>query len=364
MSTQLSVSEALRSEVEQELLSESPTTSTSDLGRHVSEMLDRRAPLLSELVRAELVHGMVADLSGYGPLELLLTDPTVTEVMVNGAHDVWVERAGRLVRVPLHLDEHTILRIIERIIAPLGLHLDRSRPMVDARLPDGSRINAIVAPLSLNGPCLTIRRFGTTPMTLGNFGPPNIVSALCTAVRERLNIVVSGGTGAGKTTLLNALCHELPSTDRVITIEDAAELRLSTPHVVRLEARPASTEGAGAITIRDLVRNALRMRPDRLIIGEVRGGEALDMLQALNTGHAGSLTTVHANSAEDALRRLEVMVLLAGIDLPMIAIRQQMMAAIHLVVHVGRSHHGLREVREICRVVDSPTGPHAEPVAV
>ena len=352
----------LRHEVEQELLHSGSTADPADLARHVADLLDRRAPLLSERSRTALLGAVVADLAGYGPLESLLADATVTEVMVNGPHDVWVERRGRLEHVPMHLDEHAILRIVERIIAPLGLHLDRSHPMVDARLPDGSRINAVVPPLSLNGPCLTIRRFGAVALTLADFGPPQIVSALSSAITDRLNVVVSGGTGAGKTTLLNAMCQGLPAGDRVITIEDAAELRLGTPHVVRLEARPASTEGAGAVTTRDLVRNALRMRPDRLVIGEVRGGEALDMLQALNTGHAGSLTTMHANSAEDALRRLEVMVLLAGIDLPMTAIRQQILAAIDLVVHVGRAPDGRREVRQICRVLDGPTGPTTESV--
>ena len=350
----------VRLRIEHELLDGTAAPTTEELGRRAEALLDRRAPLLSEDERMQVLRGVVADLSGYGPLESVLADHSVTEVMVNGPDQVWVERDGRLLRLDLQLDERTILRVVERIIAPLGLHLDRTCPMVDARLPDGSRLNAVIPPVSLDGPCLTIRRFGTTPFELTHFGPQPLIDVLTDAVDRRMNIVVSGGTGAGKTTFLNALCRLLPEGDRVITIEDAAELRLPGSHVVRLEARPASNEGAGAVTVRSLVRNALRMRPDRLVIGEVRGGEALDMVQALNTGHGGSLTTVHANSALDALRRLEVMVLMAGIELPITAVRQQLLSAIDLVVHVARTGDGPREVRQVCRVVEGPSGPQIE----
>ena len=349
-----------RLRIETELLDGAPAATSDELARRAAALLDLRAPLLSERDRARTLSGVVADLSGYGPLEAVLADPSVTEVMVNGPNAVWVERSGRLQRLQLDLDERTILRVVERIIAPLGLHLDRTCPMVDARLPDGSRLNAVIGPVALDGPCVTIRRFGAITFDLSHFGPPSLTQVLSEAVEARRNIVVSGGTGAGKTTFLNALCTLLPEGDRVITIEDAAELRLPGSHVVRLEARPASNEGAGAVTVRELVRNALRMRPDRLVIGEVRGGEALDMVQALNTGHGGSLTTVHANSAADALRRLEVMVLMAGIELPMTAVRQQLLSAIDLVVHVTRTEAGHRTVQQVCRVVDSTTGPQIQ----
>jgi pilus assembly protein CpaF len=312
-------------------------------------------PLLSD----DAVHRAVAcaldDLGGLGPLEPLLADPAVTEVMVNGGGGVWVERAGRVERRALSLDEATVMHLIERIVAPLGRRVDRSSPLVDARLPDGSRVNAIVRPVAVDGPCLTIRRFGVTAIGLDRFAPAEVVELLRSAVVARLNIVVSGGTGAGKTTLLNALAACIPAHERLITIEDTAELRLGAPHVVRLEARPANAEGLGELRVRDLVRNALRMRPDRLIVGEVRGGEALDMLQAMNTGHEGSLSTCHANSPTDALRRIETMALMSSVDLPLAAVREQVQSSVDLVVQVGREPGGGRRV---CAVdeVDPPTG--------
>ncbi len=255
-----------------------------------------------------------------GPLEPILADPEVTEVMVNGPGRVWVERAGRLERVPVALDTPAIEHLIEKVVAPLGLRVDRSSPLVDARLPDGSRVNAIVPPLAVDGPCLTVRRFGARAIPLAAFAAPSVVALLAWAVAARLNVLVSGGTGAGKTTLLNALAGCIPPGERVVTVEDAAELRLPGEHVVRLEARPANAEGAGEVRIRELVRNALRMRPDRIVVGEVRGPEALDMLQAMNSGHEGSLSTCHANSPDDALRRLETMVLMGDVGLPLAAV--------------------------------------------
>ena len=246
---------------------------------------------------------MAARVEGLGPLEPLLADPTVTEVMVNGPGPVWIERDGRLERVDVALDNATIGLLIERVVGPLGLRVDRASPLVDARLADGSRVNVVVPPLAIDGPCVTIRRFGTRRITLDEVCPPGVAALLAWAVRARCNVVVSGGTGAGKTTLLNALAAAIPAGERVVTIEDAAELRLPGDHVVRLESRPPNAEGAGAVDIRELVRNALRMRPDRIVVGEVRGPEALDMLQAMNTGHEGSLSTCHANGPADALRR-------------------------------------------------------------
>jgi pilus assembly protein CpaF len=281
--------------------------------------------------------------------------------MVNGPNRVWVERGGRLERVALDLGTGTIEHLIEKVVAPLGLRVDRSSPLVDARLPDGSRVNAVVPPLAIDGPCLTIRRFGAKPVPLEAFAPAPVAGLLAWAVGARLNIVVSGGTGAGKTTLLNALAAGIPAGERVITVEDAAELRLPREHVVRLEARPANSEGAGAIRVRDLVRNALRMRPDRIVVGEVRGPEALDMLQAMNTGHEGSLSTCHANSPADALRRLETMVLMGDVDLPLDAVGAQVGSAIDLVVQLARGADGSRRVVEVAEVVgegDRATSPH------
>ncbi|MCA1684025.1 MAG: CpaF family protein, partial [Actinobacteria bacterium] len=290
----------------------------------VAALVADEAPLLGAAVRARLVGEVLAEVSGLGQLEPLLADPQVTEIMVNGPRRVWVERAGRLERVPLDLGAGAIEHLIEKVVSPLGLRVDRSSPLVDARLPDGSRVNAIVPPLALDGPCLTVRRFGARAIPLDAFAPPAVAALLGWAVGARHNLLVSGGTGAGKTTLLNALATCIPSTERVITVEDAAELRLPGEHVVRLEARPANAEGAGEVRIRELVRNALRMRPDRIVVGEVRGPEALDMLQAMNTGHEGSLSTCHANSPDDALRRLETMVLMGDVNLPLAAVRSQL----------------------------------------
>ena len=292
-----------------------------------------------------------------GPLEDLLADDTVTEVMVNGPDRIYVERGGRLqLTGTTFMDEASVMAIIERIVSPLGRRIDESQPYVDARLADGSRVNAIIHPLSLVGPCITIRKFSKKPLydhDLIRFGTltPEMARFLQVCVLMRKNIIVSGGTGSGKTTLLNVIGNYLPPDERILTIEDAAELRLQQPHLVRLEARPPNIEGKGAITIRDLVRNALRMRPDRIIVGECRGGEALDMLQAMNTGHDGSLTTVHANAPRDVISRLETMVLMSGLDLPSRAIREQIASAVDIIVHESRLSDGSRKVVCISEVV-------------
>ncbi|MCL6429642.1 MAG: CpaF family protein [Anaerolineae bacterium] len=312
--------------------------------------------VLGRTEREQLFERVVAEILGYGPLDALLRDETVTEIMVNGPDNVYVERAGKIERTPLRFDDTAhLMRIIERIVAPLGRRIDEASPMVDARLPDGSRVNAIIPPLSLVGPVLTIRKFYRVPL-----GVEDLVRlGTCTAeflefmamcVRARLNIVISGGTGTGKTTLLNIFSSFIPGDERIITIEDAAELQLRQEHVVTLEARPPNLEGKGQITIRQLVINALRMRPDRIVVGEARGGEALDMMQAMNTGHDGSMTTIHSNSARDTLRRIETMVLMAGMDLPLRAIREQIASAINLVVHLQRMRDGSRKVVEVCEV--------------
>jgi pilus assembly protein CpaF len=319
-----------------------------------------RDPLLPGAMVDAVVERVRARVDGLGPLEPLLADPTVDEVMLNGGGEVWVERHGRLECTPLQVDERTALALIERIVAPLGLHVDRSSPLVDARLPDGSRVNAVVRPLAVDGPCLTIRRFGARRIGLAEVAPPGTAALLAWAVGARANVVVCGGAGAGKTTLLNALAAEIPDVDRVVTIEDAAELRLPGRHVVRLEARPASAEGNGEVRIRDLVRNALRMRPDRIVVGEVRAGEALDMLQAMNTGHEGSLSTCHANSPGDALRRLETLVLMGDVALPLAAVREQVRSAIDLVVQISRRPDGGRRVTAVAEV--SPYGEAGDPL--
>ena len=292
-----------------------------------------------------------------GPLEDLLADDSVTEIMVNGHDQVYVEKHGKLVLTDLtFMDDTSVLAIIERIVSPIGRRIDESQPYVDARLPDGSRVNAIIHPLSLTGPCLTIRKFSRDPFTdadLIRFGTMTASAAefLRVCVQLRKNIVVSGGTGSGKTTFLNVLSGYLPEDDRIVTIEDAAELRLTQSHVVRLEARPPNIEGRGAITIRDLVRNALRMRPDRIVVGECRGGEALDMLQAMNTGHDGSLTTVHANAPRDVISRLETMVLMSGMELPVRAIREQIASAVDMIAHESRLSDGSRKITKITEVL-------------
>ena len=324
---------------------------TGDLAAKVEAIARSEAPLLDASALAELVQRVTARARGLGALDPLLADPSVTEVMVNGPGPVWIERDGRLERLALHLDRPTIEHLVERVVGPLGLRIDRSSPLVDARLPDGSRVHAVVPPLAVDGPYLTIRRFAVRGIALDAVCAPPIAELLGWAVRERMNVVVSGGTGAGKTTLLNALAAHIPAGERVVTVEDAAELRLEREHVVRLEARTANAEGAGEVSVRELVRSALRMRPDRIVVGEVRGGEALDMLQAMNTGHEGSLSTLHANSPADALRRLETMVLSGTVALPLAAVRDQIASAIDLVVQIARRADGTRRVTAVAEVV-------------
>lgn len=313
----------------------------------ISRAIERVAPLLDDAAAAQLLDQVFADVHGLGPLEVLLADADVTDVMVVGDRGVWVERGGCIEDTGLYLHADEIFHLIERIVSPLGLRVDRASPMVDARLADGSRVNVIVPPLAIDGPCLTIRRFGTRPVPLEAFAGDDVQDLLVGAVKERRNVLISGGTGAGKTTLLNALARSIGAEERIVTVEDAAELRIDSRHVVRLESRPANAEGVGQTTLRQLVRNALRMRPDRIILGEVRGAEALDMLQAMNTGHEGSLSTCHANSPRDALARIETMVLMADVDLPLMAVRQQIASAIDVVVQVRRLPGGSRCVSQV-----------------
>jgi pilus assembly protein CpaF len=314
-------------------------------GRGELRALTRQAaPLLASGPLEATVEQLSSQIRGLGRLDPLLADQTVTEVMVNGGGAVWIERAGVLTRVGIELHEDEVLHLIERVLAPLGRHVDRLRPIVDARLPDGSRVHAVVRPLAVDGPNLTIRRFAARQIPLDAMCSPAVAELLCWAVAARANVLVSGGASAGKTTLLNALAAEIPDDERVVTVEDAAELRLPGAHVVRLESRPANAEGVGEVRVRDLVRSALRMRPDRIVVGEIRGGEALDMLQAMNTGHDGSLSTCHANSPSDALRRVETLVLMGDVELPLAAIREQVVSAIDVVVQVARRANGAREV--------------------
>jgi pilus assembly protein CpaF len=339
-----------------------------DLHGRIRELVERECGLLDAPSRERLAE-MVAERSfGLGPLEPLLADAAVDEVMVNGTGAVWVERGGRLEAAAVRFESEGALRhAIERILAPLGRRVDEACPLVDARLPDGSRVNVVIPPLALDGPALTIRRFrrrGMSPDDLvaaGTLTPP-LRDFLARCVRARLNVLVSGGTGSGKTTTLNALSSFIGAGDRIVTIEDAAELRLQQPHVVRLEARPPSLEGRGEVTIRALVRNALRMRPDRIVVGEVRGAEALDMLAAMTTGHDGSLSTVHAGSPEEALRRIETLALMAGVGLPHAAVREQVADAIDLVVHQVRDRSGARRVTAVSEVVRVAAGPAARDV--
>ena len=354
----------MRDRIQQRLLAElNPSVTRSDTAevRRVVERIfnETTAELglpLSRLERNDVFDLVLADILGLGPLETLLHDDSITEVLVNGPEHVFVERSGKLEESDIKFrDNDDVMRIVERIVAPLGRRVDESSPMVDARLPDGSRVNVIIPPISLNGPSISIRKFpkhALTPDELIKKGAftPGIAEFLKACVSARLNVVVSGGTGTGKTTVLNALSSYIPEGDRIVTIEDAAELRLQQRHVVRLEARPANIEGKGHISIRQLVINALRMRPDRIVVGEVRGGEALDMLQAMNTGHDGSLTTVHSNNARDTLRRVETMVLMAGMDLPLRAIREQISSAFDLIVHLLRLVDGSRKIVQISEV--------------
>jgi pilus assembly protein CpaF len=307
--------------------------------------------------RDHLVDEITDDTLGHGPIEKLLADDSISEIMVNGARDIWIERRGRLYQTGVRFtDEAHLRRIITKIAGQVGRRVDESSPMLDARLPDGSRVNAVLPPLSLSGSLLTIRKFGRDRFSLDDMVrvgtlTREAVELLQACLHAELNILISGGTGSGKTTLLNAMSGEIPSEERIVTIEDAAELRLNQAHVLRLEARPANIEGEGLVTIRELVRNALRMRPDRIVVGEVRGAEALDMLQAMNTGHDGSLSTAHANSPRDALARIETMVLMAGYDLPVRAIRQQVASALDLIVHIERLSDGTRRVVAITEVL-------------
>jgi len=333
---------------------------SSEVRRTIEEMfnniLAEEHIVLSRAERQRLFEQIVAEILGLGPLEPFLADPTITEVMVNGAKNIYVEREGRLIRTNavFESDDH-LMRIIERIVAPLGRRIDESSPYVDARLPDGSRVNAVITPISLVGPVLTIRKFFKIPLTVERLVELGSVSAeamelLKACVVAKLNIVVSGGTGTGKTTFLNVLSGYIPDDERIVTIENAAELQLRQEHVVTLESRPPNIEGRGEIGIRDLVINCLRMRPDRIVVGECRGPEAFDMLQAMNTGHEGSLTTIHANNPRDALSRLENMVLMSGMDLPHRAIREQIAAAIHVIVQLERMRDGSRKVVAVTEV--------------
>jgi pilus assembly protein CpaF len=333
---------------------------TAEVRRTIEELfeniLTEEKIVLSRPERRRLFEQIVAEILGLGPLEPLLADETVTEIMVNGAKNIYIERKGKIHREPVSFesDDH-LMRIIDRIVAPLGRRIDESSPYVDARLPDGSRVNAIIPPICLVGPTLTIRKFAKIPITIDQlveYGTvtPESVEFMKACVLARINIVISGGTGAGKTTFLNVLSQYIPGDERIITIEDAAELQLRQEHVVTLESRPPNIEGRGEVTIQNLVVNALRMRPDRIIVGEIRSSEALDMLQAMNTGHEGSMTTAHSNSTRDTLSRIETMTLMAGMDLPIRAIREQISSALELVVHLERMRDGSRKVTHVTEI--------------
>lgn len=316
-----------------------------------------RKDLPATLDRNRLMDELMDEIFGLGPLERLLKDPTINDILVNDSKTVYVERRGKLEPTDVvFADDQHLVRIIQKIVSKLGRRIDESSPMVDARLPDGSRVNAVIPPLAIDGPTLSIRRFGVEPLKMDDLLSlgsilPEMVKFLAAAVDARCSLLISGGTGAGKTTLLNAFSKFIPETERLITIEDSAELILQHRHRIRMETRPANTEGAGAVTQRDLVRNSLRMRPDRIIVGEVRGPEVWDMLQAMNTGHEGSMTTIHANSAGDALARLEMMVSMTGVELPINVIRQYVAAGINLVVHASRLKGGPRRIMQVCEIV-------------
>ncbi|MGC8873870.1 MAG: CpaF family protein [Chloroflexia bacterium] len=356
--------EEIKKRVQERLLSELDPrldlSRTAEVRQQVQEVfnaiLETENIVLSRAERLRLFESIAAEILGYGPIEPLLRDDTITEIMVNGPKQVYIERGGKIYKtdVVFENDDH-VMRIIDRIVSPIGRRVDESSPYVDARLPDGSRVNIVIPPISLIGPVITIRKFSRDPFTVDDlirFGTmtPEIAKFLEACVKARLNIIVSGGTGSGKTTTLNVLSSFIPEDERIITIENAAELQLHQEHVVTLESRPPNIEGKGEITIRDLVINALRMRPERIIVGECRGGEALDMLQAMNTGHDGSLTTLHSNSPRDTLARLETMVLMAGIDLPVRAIREQIASAVDLIVHQERLRDGSRKIVSITEV--------------
>jgi pilus assembly protein CpaF len=359
---------ALKARVQEQLLDQEARPEELDrkqleerIGAIVNAVVATDASI-SPLERDALVTGLIDELTGFGPIQPLLDDPEITEIMINGPNRVYIERHGRIERTRIVFrDAQHLKNILEKMLAPTGRRVDEASPMVDARLPDGSRLNAVIAPVAVGGDAITIRKFARDPFTLPQLVAMGTLSAemaefLEAAVKGRVSLVVSGGTGSGKTTTLNALSAYIPPTERIVTIEDAAELQLQQEHKVTLEARPPNVEGKGAITIRALVRNALRMRPDRIIVGEVRGGEALDMLQAMNTGHEGSLTTAHANSPRDLLSRLETMVLMAGAELPLAAIRQQIASAIQLIVQQARLQDGSRRIVRITEVVGMEEG--------
>jgi pilus assembly protein CpaF len=323
----------------------------------VERLCDTENPLLNRMERERLIDEVLDETFGFGPLEVLLKDPTISDILVNGPFKIYVERRGKLEKTDVKFrDNEHLLQIIDRIVSKVGRRVDETSPMVDARLPDGSRVNAVIPPLALDGPSMSIRRFGANPLKLEDLlnykaFTPEMAMLMEAAIKARLNIVISGGTGCGKTTLLNTLSSFIPHDERIVTIEDAAELQLQQDHTVRLETRPPNIEGKGAVMTRDLVRNALRMRPERIIIGECRGAETLDMLQAMNTGHAGSMTTLHANSCRDAQARLETMIMMAGMELPIKAMRQQISSAVDLIIQANRLQGGPRKVTSITEVM-------------
>ncbi len=354
----------LKTRVQNKLLAEldpsTDVTRTDEVRRTIQDLFEQILAeeniVLSRPERARLFEQIAAEILGFGPLQPLLEDETITEIMVNGAKNIYIERKGKIHRVPVTFENNDhVLRIIDRIVAPLGRRIDEASPYVDARLPDGSRVNAVIAPISLVGPVLTIRKFARNPITIEQMVQwgtitQEAVQFLKACVESRLNIIISGGTGSGKTTFLNVLSQFIPGDERIVTIENAAELQLRQEHVVTLESRPPNIEGRGEVTIRSLVINSLRMRPDRIIVGEIRDEAALDMLQAMNTGHDGSMTTLHSNSPRDSLARLETMVLMAGMDLPSRAVREQVSSAINLIVHQQRMRDGSRKIVNIAEI--------------
>jgi pilus assembly protein CpaF len=350
------VRKKLLDEKDPSLFEGSPAERRLKLREAVRRVLEEERVIIPGSQVSALVREISDEVVGLGPIEALLRNPSITEVMINGPREIYIERGGRIEPAPVALEsESQIHHLIERVIGPLGLRVDESQPYVEARLPDGSRLHAIIRPLAIKGPVVTIRKFAVVPFTLADLVANGTMTErmaefLEAAVKARINLIVSGGTGSGKTTLLNVLSASIPEDERLVTIEEAAELRLGRDHVVALESRPPNIEGEGEVTVRDLVRNALRMRPDRIIVGEVRGGEAIDMLQAMNTGHEGSLSTCHANSPEDLLIRLETMVMMAELGLPALPVRQQIAAALELIVHTARLSDGQRKIVRITEV--------------